>query len=167
MRPSRRPRNGLTLVEVLIALSVAALAATLLIGAWTRSEEAAALREAQMQVAAVFRDVLTKTAAMPPGSVGQVVFWPNSNQLMEQLATPGQPWQTGQPPGGLSLWLPGSVTISSYTFPTNAMRVFNGDLSTGTYQAANNASWSGQLTLQTTHGMTGTVHVTRAGTVWY
>jgi|GEM_PF-3597712 len=165
-QPQRR-RNAFTLLEVLVALAIATLGATIAMAAWQRTQEAASLRQGQMQVAAVYRDAIAQVAAMPPGSVAEVVFWPASNQLAEYVATPGQSWQTVQPAGAISLWLPPGVTVLSYTFQTNAMRVFNGDTSTGTYQALNASSWPGQVTLQTTHGMTATVNVTRAGTVWY
>lgn len=165
-RPSRR---AFVLAELLVAVAILAIVATLALGAWARSQEAGALKQGEMQLAAVLRDAIARTEKGTPGMVAEVVWSIGSGQLTEYTApSSGYAWTSVLPAGGISLTLPSGVTVLSYTgFAINAMRVFNGDTSTGTYEGFGASSWSGAITLETTHQMTATVHVTGAGTVWY
>ena len=176
IRTSGRPvsrRRALTLTESLVVLAVFALAASIGIISWIRTNEAATLRQAQMQVAATLRDAIAKTEQSNTGGTplvvggvtAQVVFTPGSGTLSEQVATNGGSWQTVTPPGGSST-LPAGVTVQSTTWTNNTMVVNAGDTSTGTYQAFH-TTLAGQVILVTTDGMTATVQANGAGNVWY
>ena len=167
----RRPwsRSGFVLAELLVAVAILALIATLAVGAWARSQEAGALRQAEMQTAAILRDAILRVQTPDPAASGgiqaQVVFTLASGAVLEQVQTNGGAWQAVTP-AGASLTLPPDVTVQSTTWTSNAMQVLAGDTGTGTYEAYH-TTVAGSVTLSTTHGMTATVHVTGAGTVWY
>ncbi len=167
----RRPRSrkGFVFGELLVAIAILALIATLAVGAWARSQEAGALRQAEMQAAAILRDAIVRVETPDPAASGgiqaQVVFTPASGAVLEQVQTNGGAWQTVTP-AGASLTLPPVVTVQSTTWKSNTMQVLAGDTGTGTYEAYH-TTVAGSVTLSTTHGMTATVHVTGAGTVWY
>jgi prepilin-type N-terminal cleavage/methylation domain-containing protein len=169
--PPCRRRAGFTLTELLVALGILAALAAFALAAWARSQEASLLRQAQMQTAAVLRDAVLRGFQPVPAAAGgvqaQVIFTPGSGTLVEQVKTGSGAWQSvTPPPGGAGLQLPGGVTVQSTTWAGNTMQVMAGDVSTGTYEAYHSTT-PGSVTLQSPHGMTATVHVTGAGTVWY
>jgi type II secretory pathway pseudopilin PulG len=157
------------LAELLVAVAILAIVATLALGAWARSQEAGALRQAEMQTAAILRDAISRTQVSDPAASGglqaQVIFTPGGGTVVEQVQTNGGAWQNVAPAGASST-LPAGVTVQSTTWTSNAMQVLAGDTSTGTYEAYH-TTVAGSVTLTTAHGMTGVVHVTGAGTVWY
>lgn len=167
----RRPpcRKAVSLVELLVALGVLALLATGTVAALLRSLEASALRQAEMQTAAILRDAIARALAPVPAASGgmqaQVVCTPGSGTLVEQIQVAGGAWQSVSP-AGVSLQLPGGVTVQRTTWPNDTLVVSSGDMSTGMYQSYHTTS-AGSVTLTTPHGMTATVYVTGAGTVWY
>jgi prepilin-type N-terminal cleavage/methylation domain-containing protein len=176
-RRSRLRRRAFTLAETLVALAIMALGATVAVAAWQRTEEAAALRQATMQVAAALRDAIVRTqqAGAAPVQAG-VVFQAGSAALQEYVNT-GSGWQPAQPGGSLSLSLPPGVVVQTWSFdqtgfaswPYGAtmMRAQTGETDTGVYEQVAGITSPGSVTIASTHGMTATVHVTRAGTVWY
>ena len=169
MCPRPRSRNGFVLAELLVAVAILAIVATLALGAWARSQEAGALRQAEMQTAAILRDAISRTQVSDPAASGgiqaQVVFTLASGTVVEQVQMNGGAWQNVTP-AGANLAFPAGVTTQSTTWTSNTMQVLAGDTSTGTYEAYHTTA-AGSVTLSTTHGMTGVVHVTGAGTVWY
>jgi prepilin-type N-terminal cleavage/methylation domain-containing protein len=177
MRPLRRPRRGLTLTETLVALAILAAGAAMAVAAWQRSQEAVSLRQATMQVAAVLRDAVLRTQQPGSGPVqAGVVFAAGSGTLQEYVNT-GNGWQSTQPGGNVPLTLPGGVTVQSWGFDqtgfpswpygSTMMRAQTGETDTGVYEQVAGITSPGSVTLVSPHGMTSTVHVTRAGTVWY
>lgn len=182
----RRNRSGFVLVELLVAVTIMAVAAALALGAWQRSEEAAALRTGMMQVAAVMRDAISTAGTGHAGGITKTVVWmcpAGSSQACSGQSTLGSTiaewklaggqWVQIQPAGGIATTLPAGVTIQSANFPasgsayTNSFTVWVGDTSTGTYEGYATVTSAGTVTLVTTHGMTGVVHASAAGTVWY
>lgn len=165
----RRCRRGFVLAELLVAVAILAIGATLALGAWIRSQEAGALRQAEMQTAAILRDAISRTQTPIPaasgGSQAQVVFTAGSGTVVEQVQMNGGSWRNVTPASG-SLQLPTGITVQSTTWTSNTAQVLAGDTSTGIYEAYQ-TTVAGSLTLTTTHGMTAVVHVTGAGTVWY
>ncbi len=160
-----------------MALAIVAISATVAMGAWQRTQEAATLRQAQMQVAAILRDAVARTqqATGAPVQAG-VAFQAKSGVLQEYVNTGGG-WQAAQPGGNLSLSLPPGVVVQSWSFDqtgfaswpygATAMRAQSGETDTGVYEQVAGVTSPGSVTIASTHGMTATVYVTRAGTVWY
>jgi len=163
-----RCRRACSLAEALVAVAILAVVAALALTAWTRSQEAGALREGAMQTAAILRDAILRTQGPAPAAAGglaaQVVFTPASGTVIEQVETNGT-WQTVAP-AGVGRVLPAGVTIQRTTWASNTMQVQAGDTTTGTYEAYHTTA-AGSVTLVSTHGMTAVVNVTGAGTVWY
>ncbi len=177
MSRSHRPRKAFTLVETLVALAIVALGATIAMGAWQRTQEAATLRQATMQVAAVLRDAVVRTQQAGGAPVQAGVAFQAGSGALQEYVNAGSGWQAAQPGGSLSLVLPAGVVVQSWSFdqtgfaswpygPT-AMRAQTGETDTGVYEQVAGETSPGSVTIASTHGMTDTVHVTRAGTVWY
>jgi prepilin-type N-terminal cleavage/methylation domain-containing protein len=177
MRRPPRPRRGFTFIEALVTLVVVAIGATIAMGAWQRTREAAVLRQAQMQVAAILRDAVMRTQ-QASGTATQVgVVFQSGSGAMQEYANIGGGWQSVQASASLSLSLLAGVVVQSWSFDQGAfagwpygstmMRAQVGETDTGVYEVVAGETSPGSVTIVTTHGMTATVHVTRAGTIWY
>lgn len=127
----RRTRRGLTLPELLIVLVIAGLAATLALGGFVRSEESGAIRQAEIQLAAILEDAVLRPQMPCAGlvSTGQcgapfgynqvkVCFTAGSGTITE-YATDGGGWVAVTPLTNAPLTLPAGVTVQagSITFP--------------------------------------------------
>ncbi|HLJ58884.1 MAG TPA: hypothetical protein VKZ50_04045 [bacterium] len=150
-------------------VAILAIIAAIGISGFVRSQEAGTLRQGEMQTAAILRDAIVRAdapdAAASGGIQAQIVFAAGSATVAEQIQTNGGGW-VNVTPAGASLQLPAGVTVQSTTWTGNTAQVNPGDTSTGTYEAYH-TTVAGSVTLTTTHGMTATVYVTGAGTVWY
>lgn len=177
MRRPPRPRRGFTFTEALVALAVVAVGATIGMGAWQRTQEAATLRQAQMQVAAILSDAVVRTQ-QASGRVVQVgVVFQGGSGALQEYANTGGGWQSVQLGAGLALSLPSGVVVQSWSFDQSAfagwpygstmMRAQVGETDTGVYEAVAGETSPGSVTLVSAHGMAAAVHVTRAGTIWY
>jgi prepilin-type N-terminal cleavage/methylation domain-containing protein len=172
-----RHRKAFTLVETLVALVIVAIGATIAMAAWQRTQEAAALRQATMQIAAVLRDAIVRTQQATGAPVQAGVAFQAGSGALQEYVNMGSDWQAVQPGGSLSLSLPPGVVVQSWSFDqtgfaswpygSTAMRAQAGETDTGVYEQVAGETSPGSVTIASTHGMTATVHVTRAGTVWY
>lgn len=173
----RRHRRGFTFTEALVTLGIVAVAATIAIAAWQRTQEASVLRQAQMQVAAILRDTVARTQQVNGTAIQAGVVFQGGSGTLQEYANAGGGWQPVQPGASLATSLPVGVVIQSWSFDQSAfsrwpygstmMRGQAAETDTGIYEAVAGETSPGSVTLVSAHGMTATVHVTRAGTIWY
>jgi len=163
-------RRGFSLTELVVALSILALAAGLALNAWIRTTEAASLRQGQMQIAAVLRDVVARVNTAEPLAVAtteaEAVFPTGSGTVGEYVDT-GTGWVAASPSPAAPLALPAGITVASSTFTGNTAQAWQGESDTGTFEQIPVQATAGSVTLQSAHGMTATVNLTIGGTVWY
>jgi type II secretory pathway pseudopilin PulG len=154
-------------VKLVLAVVILLLVGAMGLRTWQRAHRRTPLLQAQIQVATVFEDATARLrvsdATHPTSEVkvkqAQVVFSWRGRELTEYVDS-GTGWQQVAPARNTSLTLPEGIEIFSWTFPTNAMRVWvNGS---GTISA-----WDGILTLRSRNGATAEVWVGRTGVVWY
>ena len=163
-------RRGFSLTELLVALSILALLAGLALSAWVRTTEAASLRQAQIQVAAVLRDVVARVNTTGPLAVAtttaEAMFSAGSGTVGEYVDT-GAGWVAVPASPAAPLTLPAGITVASSTFAGGTAQAWQGESDTGTFEQIPVQATAGSVTLQSAHGMTATIHLTLGGTVWY
>ncbi len=152
---------------LLIIIAIMAFAVITVVQARMAAQDTSGLLQAEQQVAAIFRDVIARNAALPAPvrenlTAAQLVFYKGGSELNESV-TLGNEWQEVRPAGNVSLKLPAGVIVSAWTFGINAFRPVkrwqNGHGDVGIPP--------GTITLTTVHGANGDVHVEHDGRVWY